>query len=230
MANANTVAAFQSGVGRNKILTAIGTGTTETVFLLGNDTGLTTVLAQLNVPAGGGNVGSTSPLSVNANPSIIDNGIQLYGPPVGSNAPYFSSTSFDAARPFKVRFSGTFTSGVAANDLKVGLYLGTSATVGSDTAIFVTTTGTAGNFGAVSGHFYGEATLIWDSTTGKLDGFIGTNLIAPSGVTAASTTGAAITQASAAAATNLNFLLSYKWNVSNAANTITVAEFAIDQI
>jgi hypothetical protein len=165
-----------------------------------------------------------------ANASIIHLSPQVYGPGLGTDNPFFSATTFDSARPFKVRYSGVFTSGVASNDLQVVLYLGTSATPGSDTALLTTTTGTSGNFGAVSGKFYGEVTLIWDVTTGKLDGFKGINGIFPSGVTGTTTAAAVITEASAAAITNLNFLLSYKWNASNAGNSITVSEFSIEQV
>lgn len=226
--NVNSIKGAANGSGRGTVPVLSGIGTTETAFSVNTDTG-TTVLA-LTIPTGTEVLGSAAGISPNANKALLT---QAYGAnsqvPNVSDRPFFSATSFDG-RAFVVRVAGKFTSGVASNDLKIGLYLGTSATLGSDLAISSITTGTSGNFGAVSGHFLAEFKFIWDVTSGKLDGIVETGLIGPSGVTPTVTALAATTQVAAATVSTLSFIPSAKWNASNAGNTVTLTDFSIDLV
>lgn len=228
--NSNTIAGyFGTGTRRGQIPSLVVATTTETVFSAGNDTGAS-LPAVLSVPLQTAVVGSSNPLDPNANSSILSQGLGRQFVPAGANRPYFNSDSFNLARPFKIRISGTFTSGVASNDLLIGLYLGSSLTLGSNTAISVAaTTGTAGKFGVVSGHFSTEYYLIWDVTSGKLDGLVENAIIGASGVTGTVIAPVAVTQVSAAAASNLTFVATAKWNTANAGNTVNVSEFSIEQ-
>jgi hypothetical protein len=226
--NLNSIKSAYAGTGRGTVPALTGIGTTETAFSVTTDTG-TTVLA-LTIPTGTEVLGSGAGLRPGNNKAILT---MPYGAnsqvPNVSDRPFFSSTSFEG-RPLVVRVAGTFTSAVASNDLKIGLYLGTSATLGSDLAISSITTGTSGNFGAVSGHFLAEFKFIWDSTSGKLDGIVETGLIGPSGVTPTVTALAATTQVAAATVSTLSFIPSAKWNASNAGNTVSITDFSIDLV
>lgn len=226
--NANTIVALFGGTGRNQIAAQAATTTVDTVFLVNTDTG--TAPAVLSLPISTAIVGSSTPLNPNSNPALIANTGYLYGQPRGQNAPYFNSTSFNG-QPFNVRINGTFTSAVAANDLKISLWLGSSATTGSDSIVSAAlTTGTSANFGAVSGHFSASFKLQWDVTTGKLGGVIESSFIEPSAVAATVVGGTAVTETSAAAVSNIQFVASAKWNASNAGNTVNITEFSISLI
>lgn len=227
MANLNTAVGFTNiGTGRNILQTLAVTTTTETAISVSTDTG--TAVAVVSVPLQTGVVGSANGLAPGSNGSILVPPFGAFAQvPNNNSRPYFSSDFFDG-RAFKVRIAGKFTSGVAANDLKIGLYLGTSATLGSDSAVTSISSGTSGNFGAVSGNFLLEALLVWDATSGKVGGILENGLINPSGVAGTVSTPVATTQVAAAAASNLNFVASAKWNAANANNKVFVTEFALD--
>ena len=243
MANLNTIAAYTNfnpspsspATAQRNVLQPIKVGTTvETVFTVGTNTLGTYVAAVLSIPvqapatANQGVLGSGTGITVGSNPALLVNQYGAYSQiPNNLGKPYFTSDSFNG-RAFKVRAQGTFTSGVASNDLQIALYLGTSATVGSDLEITSVTTGTSGNFGAVSGNFILEALLIWDLTTAKVNGLITDGVIGPYGIAGTLATQAATTQVAAAAITNLNFVCSAKWNAANSGNVVNLTEFAID--
>jgi len=234
MANQNTIAAFSnfaaspSGTKRGVLQPLAVTTTVETVFTVGTDTASTYVPAVLSIPLQTAIQGSQNGLVVGSNPALL---VPAYGAysqiPNNLGRPYFTSDSFNG-RAFKVRAQGTFTSGVATNDLQIGLYLGSSATVASDHAITNINTGTSGAFGAVSGHFLLETVLIWDVTTGYVDGLISNGIIGVAGNAGVLGTQAAVTQVAAAAASNLQFVVTGKWNASNSGNKLSLTEFAID--
>lgn len=226
MPNLSTIAGYSNiGTGRNVLQALAVSTTTETAFSVSTDTG--TAVAVVSIPLQTGVVGAANGLFPGSNGSVL---VPPYGAasqvPNNNSRPYFSSDFFDG-RAFKVRVTGKFTSGVATNDLKIGLYLGTSATLGSDLAVTSIAT-SAGNFGAVSGNFLLEALLVWDATSGKVGGILENGLINPSGVAGTVSTPIATTQVAAAAASNLNFVASAKWNAANANNKVIVTEFAID--
>jgi len=236
MANMNTIVALtnfnptpsNTTTERNILQPIAVSTTTETVFTVGTNVVSTYSPAVISVPVQTSIVGSGTGITVGSNPALLVNQYGAYSSiPNNLGRPYFTSDSFNG-RAFKVRAQGTFTSGVASNDIQIKLYLGTSATVLSDLAITSISTGTGGAFGAVSGHFLLETVLIWDITTGKVDGLISDGIIGVSGVAGTLGTQAAVTQVAAAAATNLNFVCSAKWNAGNAGNTVSLTEFAID--
>lgn len=68
---------------------------------------------------------------------------------------------------FKVRAAGKFTTAGTTN-LTFILQLGTSSTAGSNTTIANTGAALAAN--TVSGNYYIEATLLWDSVNARLNG------------------------------------------------------------
>ena len=234
MANQNTISVYSnfnpstSGSLRGVLQPLAVTTAVETVFTVGTDTAGTYVPAVLSIPLQSANLGSANGSVVGSNPAVLVGQYGAYSNiPNNLGRPYFSSDSFNG-RAFKVRAQGIFTSGVASNDLQIALYQGSSGTVASDHLVTSITTGTAANFGAVSGHFLLEALLIWDVTSGKIDGILENGVIAPSAVTPTFTTPAYITQVAAAAASNIQFVLTGKWNASNAGNKLTLTEFAID--
>lgn len=234
MSTPATISGLYGGTGRNQIPSQVLSTTTETVFTINTDNGVGAP-AVISLPTGStlatSGSGSHSSLYTSANPAILANSPRFYGKPDGATAqPYHSSTAFDGF-PFLVRLSGLFTSGVASNDLKISLYLGSSATIGSDSIISAAlTTGTSGNFGAVSGKFTASFKLIWDVTTGKLDGVIESgSFIVPSGVAATVVGGTAVTETSAAAVSNVVLVASAKWNAANAGNTVQVTEFSLSE-
>lgn len=232
MSSPSTFTALYAGTGRNQIPAQVVSTTTETVFLMGTDTGTTPAVLALptGVPGTTTGAGSTNPLYTSGNPAILSKTGRFYGPPIGAtDQPTHGPNAFNGF-PFLVHLSGTFTSGVAANDLQIALYLGSSSTIGSDHAIStVLNTGTSGNFGAVSGKFSASFRLMWDITTGKLDGVVENSFIVPSGVAATVVGGTAVTETSAAAASNITFVCSSKWNAANAGNTVQITEFSLGE-
>lgn len=71
-------------------------------------------------------------------------------------------------RPFQVKITGVITAGTAATDFAANLYLGNSATLGSNTKLAAPTAQavTAGS----SYNFQLTATLLWDSTSKAVNG------------------------------------------------------------
>lgn len=225
MANSDTIKGYVGGTLRNQVKPLTLTSTVETAFSLATDTTATSVVAALVPPVNnnvaGTLVGSGSPVEFNQNAAISS---QSFGRKVGvgTEAPFFSPATFDGGRPFKIRFSGTYTLNAgAANTAGINLYLGTSATLGSDTQI---ATLTAGGTPSTSGQFYLEALILWDSTTGKISGTfkgsIGNTFTAEAALSASAT---------AATSAALSFIPSGVYGNAGG-GTLTVAEYAIDQV
>jgi hypothetical protein len=220
MANFNTIYGYTgASSGRNKVIPLTLASTTETAFSLGTDAG-TTSPAILTVP-GVGYVGSGSPLEFNLNSAIS---LASYGRKgsVQTEMPYFSAATFDAGRPFVVRAFGTYSLNAGSgNTAAVNLYLGTSATLGSDTKIGALT---AAGSPSTTGQWYLSTTIQWDITTGAVSGFYSGNV----GNTI--TAGHALSNAAtAAASTNLQFVLSGVFGNAGG-GTISVAEWSIEQL
>jgi hypothetical protein len=152
-------------------------------------------------------------------------------------APKFSTLTFDGGRPFKLRACGTITVGADQGSSKgviIVPYLGTSATLSSDTALFTAAQGT-GSIGtsamstgptAGSYNFAIETTMVWDTASDALVTASGWSCIA--GNYAALS--AAVSTASVDAVSKLSFVLAYEFGTSNAANNVVVSEFAIDRV
>lgn len=221
--NANTIVSFQGGTGRNQILSQTLASTTETAFQVQTDSGIPNT-AILTVPSGGV-VGASSPQDPNANAAVtgFDYGRQ-YGRPNGTNAPWYSTTSFDFGRPFIVRIVGTATSAAGTgNTLTVNLYNGTSL---SGTKIGVIGAITAAT--ALPIDFLLEATLQWSAATGSLSGYY--SVLYNVNGTQTFTAPAHITNVSTVAAvTGLSFVGSAVWG-NAAGGTTAVTEFVIDQV
>ena len=230
MANATTISAFLGGTGRNQIAPLVLSTVTETVLSANTDSG-SLVPAVLALPTGTGIIGASAPINPSGNPASIFETGREYGKPWGTGTPAQAAAAFNG-RPFLVNIMGTFTSGVAANDLKISLYMGSSATIASDSLISAAvTTGTSGNFGAVSGKFCAQFLLMWDSTTGKLSGCLSDAFVAPSGVATTYVGGAAVTETNPGTSiANVNLVASVKWNAANAGNTIIVTEFSLCEV
>lgn len=220
--NANTITGFIGGTKRNQIPVLTTAAITATVFSTVTDTG--TAPAVLSIPVQSAVLGSSNGLGPNVNAAIL----VPTGGLLGATSD-FNSSSFDG-RAFKVRVQGTFNSAVTANGLTIGLYLGSSATVGSD-ALLGAIASTATGIGVAAGHFFAEGVLIWDSVSGKLDGSL-SGFVAASGGTPFPVSTAVVyaTQASAAAPANLQFVAAATFATTNAANSVQVTEFAIDAI
>jgi len=223
--NANTIVGFQGGTGRNNIIEQTGnTAGTATAFQVQTDSG-TPVTAVLSIPYGSSVQGASSPLDPNANSAItaFDYGRQ-YGRPNGTNAPWYSSTSFDFSRPFKVRITGVATSNAASTELTIGIYLGTST---SGTLIASLPSGTTSIAAAEPITFSLETEVIWSAATGTLVG-IHTGLMCLNTTAITPVVGTANTSGAAAAASNLQFVAAATW--ATASGSVSVTEFSIEQV
>jgi len=218
MSNVNTIAGFIGGTGRNQIPVVTVTTASETNIPIATDSGVNGV-AVISVPQQTAVVGANTPFSPNANPAIIGFGSQAYGPIEGGQAPFYNSGSFDG-RPFKIRLAGTVTSATAASQtILFTLYLGTSK---SGTALKATTafTGvaTAGTY-----PFYLDATVIWDSVSQTVNGYIGSDI----GNTLVAN--AAFTQATGVTLANLNFNFSFTTAQAGSVS-VAVKDFGLDLV
>lgn len=129
-------------------------------------------------------------------------------------------------KQFELLASGWLNHG-ASLTATINLYSGSSLTVGSDTLL--KSSGASGAFSGKANWFL-KAKLIFDSTSGKLTGTVQVvlnNVIllaeavlanVPTGLSNTNSTGAAV----------INFLLSITFGTGNAANQISVQEFAIN--
>jgi len=232
MANFDTIAFLVGGTGRGQIKAGTVTDGTETLFVVNTDTAGTTQVATLAVPTGDSThlVGSASPSEFNQNASISS---QSYGrkSTVFTAPPFFSTSTFDAGRPFRVRISGTASvppTAVTANPntVLVEIYNGTALT-----ATFKIATLTAGlsnnsTTATVTGQFALEAFVQWDSTTQTLSGLQSGNLGNTAKTPAALSNAVAVTSAS-----KLIFTPAFKFDATAAVGgTVNVAEFSIEQV
>jgi hypothetical protein len=193
------------------------TTTTETAFLLSN-----TAVAAISIPTGTAIAGSTANDSPSGNAASLGITSRLQNIRGNNQRPYFTADQFDG-RPFRIKASGyvsgggtTLTSVTAA----LALYLGSSATLGSDTAIAKPT---AFNIGNNQGNWYFDAKLLWDSTSQTLSGayqFNGNNV--------QNITNVLITQQTSIALTSLSFVMSYSFATSSTSNTISLRSLYFD--
>ena len=233
MANDDTIKLLSGpGTGRNQINTLTLASGTETLFSMGTDAGTTTAtIAVYQATASGSTnilVGSGSPIEFNQNAAISS---QSFGRKVGvfTEPPYFSATTFDAGRPFKVRVVGTAsvaptTVTASPNTLVVNIYNGSAIT-----ATYKITTATAGlsnssTTATVTGQFLIEALVQWDSTTQTLSGFYNSNI---GNTTKAQT--ALANQVAVTTASLLTFTPSAIF-ASAAGGSVSISEFVIDQV
>lgn len=207
--------------------------TTETAFSFANTTGP----ALVSIPLQGAILGSSTPFDPNANQSILGGNLGRPGGYRGS-APFFSSGSFDG-RPFQLRCAvkTTVTTGATAGgaSLAIKLYMGNSATIGSDTLLFAPTAiNVPINQTNVTVSSIIELTLMWDAGTQKIfgEGWANQGIsIAQASVYTARGALAAANGVAAAAPANLQFLASAVWTVNApTSSSLVLTELGIHQI
>lgn len=233
MANVNTIAAlFGPGTGRNQINTLTLAATTDTVFSMGTDTVGTTVVATLvvptGVPAGANLVGSGSPVEFNQNAAITSqsNGRKVS---VFTEPPFFSSTTFDAGRPFILRVAGVAsvaptTVTASPNTVLVNIYNGTAVTATYKIAALTAGISNASTTVTATGQFFIEATVQWDATTQTLSGLfqgqVGNTAKAPAALS---------NQVAVTSAAKLIFTPSAVFG-SAAGGSVSISEFSCEQL
>ena len=155
--------------------------------------------------------------TVIADPGILTNALILSIPPGGPCE----------QRPFEVAASGYLTTAQTSTAL-LKLYLGSSLTAASNTALGATLANTV--TGAITVPWFLSARLIYDSVSGKLDGIfqaiMNGVLVVPVKITSSPIAPTvAINNANNPV---LNFVLSVTFGTATAANTINVQEFAVN--
>jgi hypothetical protein len=230
MANFDTVVALSGGTGRGQIKVLTLAAITETLFAVNTDTAGTTTVASVSAPSGnaGKLVGSGSPIEFNQNSAISS---QSFGRKVSvfTEPPYFSTATFDAGRPFKIRVCGTasvaaVTVTTVTNTININIYAGTAISSTMKIATLTAAGTNSSTTAAVTGQFDLEAVVQWDSTTGTLSGYFGGNNMNTFKANAALSNAVAITSAA-----NLIFSPSAVF-ADTSAGSVTISELAIDQI
>lgn len=122
-----------------------------------------------------------------------------------------------------VRIVGKVTTG-ASSTFTPSIYLGTSSTVASNTTLGAGAASSA--IATTTANFVVEATFLWDSVTAKINGYY-TSLV--NGVVANAGALTATTPTAVASAALLQFIPVFAFGTTNAANSVTVTEFAIDR-
>jgi hypothetical protein len=231
MANLNTVSAlFGPGTGRFQINALTLAATTETLVVMGTDAGTTTP-ATIVVPVGNtGNtlVGSGSPIEFNQSGAVSS---QSYGRKVGvfTEPPYFSATTFDSGRPFLLRAAGVVTVNkttvtTVTNSFSISLYNGAAITATYKIATLAAGLSNSSTTANVTGQFYLEALVQWDSTTQTLSGIYDGNLGNTTTTQTALSNAVAVTTAS-----KLIFTPTVTFGHAEG-GVATIVEFAVDQI
>lgn len=224
--NFNSFSGLVGGTARNQIAAQTLAATTETAFVVNTDTSGTTATAIVGLPAGGGIAGSVTPVNPDSNAALLQQN-SAFSIPRGIARPEFNSTSFDG-RPFRIRLVGTGSIAGNSTSLTLRLYQGTSSSV----------VGTAGNRIAVTSaitttaanpfNFQIESLVLWDSTTGSLQGTFNYTV----NVAGTQTTGASAAISNNVAVTsvaNMKFLATAQWG-GVLGGTIQVKEFMIDRV
>jgi hypothetical protein len=185
------------------------TTTSETIFLL--STGFPAIVSIPTGTAIAGSGGNDSPSGTAALVGV-QNGIRvLQG---NNNRPYFNAAQFDG-RPFRVRAQGYVSGGgttLTSTTAAIKLYLGSSATVTSNTTIAAPTAFSVGN---VNGNWFFDGIFLWDSVSSTLNGSYMFN-----GNNNQNITNVLITQQTGLSLSSLSFLLTYTFATSSTANAI----------
>lgn len=220
--NFNSFTGLVGGTKRNQIPLQTLAATTETAFVVNTDSGTPTT-AFLAIPRGNGIAGSGNPLNPDTNAALLQQNPSGLVIPRGISRPEFNSTSFDG-RPFRIRLYGVGTAVAAgSNNPTITLYQGTSTTLGSDQSLVAQafTVATGGSF-----NFLIQATMLWDSTSQLLAGFVESNLGFGSGTYTAN---AKTTVRTVTSLANMSFLASTTWGAANG-GTIQLNEFSIERV
>lgn len=211
MPNINTIAYQSAGVIQNTFATPTLTntiGTTETAV----PTQSNPFAAAAGITLGGGVI----PLSV----------------PAASQSVGYSNVASDiwiSGRPFLLRAYGIATTGTSLN-LTLKCYqvpqsilaAGTQSTLANDNVVASSSTFSVNG----STNFLMEAKLQWDSVSKRLEGaakfFTNGALVAEAATTVVTTATANINE--------LNFILSWTFGTANAANTMSMQSFEMEQV
>ena len=233
MANFDTVSAITGpGTSRGQVNTLTLASATETLFAVGTDTTGTTAVCSITVPTGNATsntlVGAGSPVEYNQNSAISS---QSYGRKSGvfTEAPYFSATTFDSGRPFKIRVVGTavvnkVTTTAVTNSVVISLYSGSAITATYKVATVTAGISNSSTTANSTGQFLLEALVQWDSTTQKLSGYfdgqVGNTLTAPTALSNAApvTTAAGLVFAPTATFGHVE------------GGSVSISEIAVDQV
>jgi hypothetical protein len=130
-------------------------------------------------------------------------------------------------RPFEVLVSGYVTTATTAT-ATVSIYEGTSTTIASNKKL--ATTGASASLATASCPFELRIRCIYDSVSGKLDGYIISGIIGGTLVTPAAFTAGSSPYALTIINTNnpvLSFTLTATFSSANAGNTIHIQEFCV---
>ena len=222
--NFNTISGFIGGTGRNQIKSQTLAATTETEFAVNTDTAGTTAIAVLSIPTGSGKGGTVNPLGPDVNQALLS-ATGRQGRPFNSPQPSHNSGSFDNGRMFSIRLAGLATpASNAANTLTLKIYSGTSK---SGTNIVTTGALTGMETSTAAGAFVVETQLIWDSTSGIINGQFWYLLNGATPNYHVWAVNSAVTGAVTLA--NMSFCASAQWG-NAAGGVIAVSEFSLSQL
>jgi len=200
MANVNSSNGF-SGLPAQSITT-----TTETTLLVPAASALYQGLPSPIFAAGAGLYLALDPDFQSGNPQAA--------------SPTYVNSSVDG-KQFRIRVVGLVTVG-ASSTFVCKLYQGTSSTVGNDTVVAASASYTITTASTIN--FVVESNFLWDSTSSKLNGWFFTD------VNNVFTGAAATTAIASLSVTSLQFIPSFTFGTSNAANTVTVKEFLLEKV
>jgi len=137
-----------------------------------------------------------------------------------ASSPTYSNSSVDG-KQFRIRIVGLVTVG-ASSTFVCKLYQGTSSTTSNDSVVAASASYTITTASTIN--FVVESNFLWDSVSSKLNGwFFGD-------VNNTFTGAAAITSLTGLSVTSLQFIPSFTFGTSNAANTVTVKEFLVEHV
>lgn len=223
--NADTVVGYIGGTGRNQLASQTLAATTETEIQVNTDNGAGAI-AVLQIPQQTDIAGSGNPLYIEDNASLLSMGGRLGMRYQYAGRPGFNSASFDVGRPFLLRLAGLVTpASNAANTLTIKLYSGTSK---AGTNIVTTGALTGTESSTAAGSFLLESQLVWDSTSGLLNGQFW--YIVNAGATVSYHVWAVNSNpATVAAVASLKFCASITWG-NAVGGVVAASEFSISQL
>lgn len=135
-----------------------------------------------------------------------------------------------SGRPFKVRLTGEYTVGATSTTFKPQFRLGTSSTAASNTAIATPTAVSTNTASVLSSNFIVEAEMIWDVTSTQLNGTFNSLIYNTLGTSALITQTTSVTALGNGGTTGLNFVPTFTFSAASTSNSVTVLDFAIEQL
>lgn len=158
------------------------------------------------------------------------NGLTVGFPPDLAGNPTYDTHAFKLRLVGKATTAGSYTVAIKLYQVPGSIVAaGTAGTLANDHVIIslaATTVATA------TQNFFVEATLLWDSTSKILNGFMNGAQINGVGIAVNSGTAStqvATTQITAVTVNDLNFIPSFTLQTANGANSVTVTELSLDR-